>query len=138
MEQKEMGNMKNRTITVLIVIVVIVTIVTFVGCVELTPTTKIRDIEEHPEKYVNKKVTVEGSVSTPGSGGHPKPARNDFLILDGTGMIGVRSCNSNLYIKPSDRVRVTGTVKTEFNPGIGREIIYIKGDSLKIIKKEGY
>jgi uncharacterized membrane protein len=61
-EQKGMKDMQNRTIAALIVIVVVVVAVISMGCVELKPTTKIREIDEQHNKYANKKVTVEGDV----------------------------------------------------------------------------
>ena len=123
--------MQKRTITDTIATVVIIMIVISVGCVELTPTTKIRDIQEHPEKYVNKKVTLEGGAfSTAGT-------VSGFMLSDHTSRIWIEYSRREPSLRDEDLVRVTGTVKTK--PHIIRgEIIYIKAESVKIIKKKGY
>ena len=57
--------MKIKTVAGLIAIVVITAAVVFTGCIE---SVKIKDILEQPEEYVDKEVTVIGSVSDVSSG----------------------------------------------------------------------
>ena len=58
--------MKKETIVGIIAIAAIVAVVIFAGCIEST--TKIKDLNKHPDNYIGKSVTIEaklGSASVP-------------------------------------------------------------------------
>jgi heat shock protein HslJ len=55
-------NMNNKTLGIGLIIILI--FVGFSGCNELTGTITLKDIKQHPNRYLNTEITVEGFYST--------------------------------------------------------------------------
>lgn len=136
--------MEEKTIAGLIAIAAIVAVVIFAGCIG--PTTTIYDIEEHPDKYIGKRVTIEAN---PGRflfftvedtfGGlkgfwiHDKEPRSIFVAYDG-------DCPSTKIKDEWGRetsypIKVTGIVRhTYIRMGFEEiGVFYIEGESWEYI-----
>ena len=125
--------MRKKPIAGIIATVVIVATVIFAGCIEsTTKITKIGDIIEQPDEYVDKRVTVEGQVSSTCRNVSGWP--DNFGIKDGTGEINVYYDGDLPKLPMVEKVRVTGIVRTETR--FSREIIYIAGGSWEEISQE--
>ena len=71
----------------------------------------IKDVRDHPRKYADKTVTVEGKVS----GAFSLFVVKYFTLDDGTGTIGV--ITERALPGKGETIKVTGTVKEAFSLG---------------------